>query len=277
MQRVKLDDVEIAVQIVGDGEPVVFIHGALIADAFKPMLKQSSLVDHYRPAHYHRRGYGESDPATRPMSVAAQAADCRALIERLNIQTAHIVGQSYGGSIALQLALDAPSLVHSLALLEPAMMIGESGAGYRQSLVEGVSRYRAEGVDSLVSEFLEARTPGYRTMLDTALPGAHEQSLIDARTAFEMEIDGLLDWEFGEAEARRIKVPTLSVLGGESIRLSPRFEEVHLALQQWMPQAEGAILPNTTHFPQIEDPGALAEMLTDFWSRHPIDGSAQRM
>jgi pimeloyl-ACP methyl ester carboxylesterase len=63
-----------------------------------------------------------------PFSLAQQAADCRALLEYLDIERAHVVGHSSGGLIALRLALDAPQVVHSLVLLEPALLDVPSGA-----------------------------------------------------------------------------------------------------------------------------------------------------
>ncbi|HEX2339337.1 MAG TPA: alpha/beta fold hydrolase [Vicinamibacterales bacterium] len=71
---------------------------------------------------YHRRGYAGSSPVRPPFSLSQQAADCRALLGHLRVERTHVVGHSSGGSIALQLALDAPEVVHSLVLLEPALL-----------------------------------------------------------------------------------------------------------------------------------------------------------
>jgi pimeloyl-ACP methyl ester carboxylesterase len=49
-------------------------------------------------------------------------------MQYLGVACAHVVGHSYGGTIALQLALDAPEAVHSLALLEPALLSAVPGA-----------------------------------------------------------------------------------------------------------------------------------------------------
>ncbi len=74
-------------------------------------------------------------PTSMPNGAEAQqAADCRRLLEVLGADRAHLVGHSYGGAIALQLATDAPDLVQTLALLEPALMVGSSGPDYRESL-----------------------------------------------------------------------------------------------------------------------------------------------
>jgi 3-oxoadipate enol-lactonase len=62
----------------------------------------------------------------------------------------------------------------------------------------------------------------------------------------------------------------LSVLGGESERLWDRFGEAHRWLLDWLPLAEGLVLPGATHLPQIERPRGLAEGLAAFFARHPL-------
>jgi pimeloyl-ACP methyl ester carboxylesterase len=270
MERARINGVELEYEISGTGEPVVFIHGVLIADAFRPLLGEPILAGRYRFCHYHRRGYAGSSPVSGPVSITDQAADCGALLRRLNVDRAHVVAHSYGGAIALQLALDAPDLVHSLALFEPALMLGASAQGYRESLARGTERYRNVGATAIVDEFLEARWPGYRIPLDRALPGAFAQAVTDAGTTFETEISGLLAWHFGEAEARRINQPALSLLGGVSDTLLPRFSETHRLLLVWLPHAEGVVLPGAAHLMQIEDPRDTSEALAAFLARHPI-------
>jgi pimeloyl-ACP methyl ester carboxylesterase len=268
LERASLDGAELEYEVSGTGEPVVFIHGAFIAGTFRPLLAEPSLAGRYRLILYHRRGYADSSRASRPVSVARQAADCRALLRHLGVERAHVVGHSYGGDVALQLALDTPGVVHSLALLEPGLMVGASAQGYRESLARGVERYREAGAEVVVDEFLQARWPGYRATLDRVLPGAFDQAVADAETWFEREASGQLGWRFGEAEARRISQPTLSVLGGESDALWSRFGETHRLLLAWLPHAEGFVLPGATHFMQIQDTRGMVEALAAFWARH---------
>jgi pimeloyl-ACP methyl ester carboxylesterase len=270
MDRAKIDGVELAYDISGTGEPVVCIHGAFIADAFRPLLTAPGLAGRYRLIHYHRRGYGGSSRPPGPAGVARQAADCRGLLGHLGVARAHVVGHSYGGVVALQLALEAPEAVHSLALLEPALAVGASAPAYRASLAAGAARYREAGAAVAVDEFLRARWRGDRAALERALPGAVAQAVADAATSFEGELPGLLGWRFGEAEGRRLRQPALSVLGGESGALGPRFGETHRLLLTWLPHAEGAVLPGATHLMQLEDPRGLAAVLTAFWARHPL-------
>ena len=266
MQRVKIDEAELAYEISGSGEAVVCIHGAFIADTFGPLLAELSQAGRYRLIHYHRRGYAGSRRSAGPVSIARQAADCSALLRHLGVERAHVVGHSYGGAIALQLALDNPDVACSLALLEPALMVEASAQGYRESRLKAIERYRAAGASVAVDEFLQARWPGYRAQLDRMLPGAFAQAVADAGTAFDFEIPALLDWRFVETDARRIRQPALSVLGGASEALGPRFGETHRLLLAWLPHAEGFVLPGATHFVQLENPRALADALATFWA-----------
>ncbi len=274
MERVSIDGAELEYEISGSGEPVVFIHGALIADTFRLLLAESRLASRYRLILYHRRGYAGSSRSSGPVSIERQAADCAALLRHLGVEEAHVAGHSYGGAIGLQLALDTPAVVHSLALLEPALIIGASAADYRTSLIRGVDRYREVDTSEVVDEFLEVRWPGYRETLDRVLPGAFDQAVTDAETSFEGELPGLLDWSFTEAEARRISQPALSVLGGESDALWPRFGETHRLLLAWLPRAEGFVLPGAMHFLQVQNPRGIASALAAFWARHPTTGGA---
>jgi len=274
LETARTDGAELEYEVSGRGEPAVFIHGAFIADTFRPLLAEPSLAGRYRLILYHRRGYAGSSHASDLVSIALQAADCRALLRHLGVERAHVVGHSYGGDVALQLALDSPSLVHSLALLEPGLMVGASAQGYRESLARGVERYREAGAEVVVDEFLQARWPGYRATLDRVLPGAFAQAVADAETWFEREASGQLAWRFGEAEVRRISQPTLSVLGGESDALWSRFGETHRLLLAWLPHAEGFVLPGATHFMQIQNPRGMAEAPAAFWARHRFPAGA---
>src|SRR5688572_9980037 len=110
MANADLEDVSLAYEAVGSGESVVCIHGAFVADTFRPLVAQPNLSGRYRLLTYHRRGYAASSLGG-PATISQEARDCRALLDHLGVEQAHVVGHSYGGCVALQLALDAPDLV----------------------------------------------------------------------------------------------------------------------------------------------------------------------
>ena len=269
VERAIVEDLTLEYEDSGSGHPVVCIHGAFIADTFTPLLSEPSLADRYRLIRYHRRGYAGSSAVVTGGSLVEEAADCRRLLLDLGIERAHVVGHSLGGGIGLQLALDAPQLVATLSLLEPALVVGESAHLYRESLAQSIERYREVGPSIAIDEFFEKRWPRYREHLAQVLPGAFEQSVADAATSFESDLPAALGSEFGQEEARRIAQPVLVVLGEESVALHPRFGEVYRLLLEWMPSAEGFIVPGATHFLHVQSPHVVAEALVEFLARHP--------
>lgn len=270
MERAQVNSIELEYAVGGTGEPVVCVHGALIADTFQPLRSEPSLASRCQLITYRRRGYAGSSRVPGATSIAQQAADCQALLAHLAVERAHVVGHSFGGLIALQLALDAPAVVHSLALIEPGVMIGASREPYREALARGGQRFREVGAAIVVDEFLQARSPGYRDRLQRLVPGAFAQAVADASTWFESELPAQLAWHFDTTEAQQITQPVLSVLGGESDALWDRFGETHRWLLESLPHAEGFVLPGATHFLQIERPRGLAEALAAFFARHPL-------
>lgn len=273
METAFVNGAMLAYDVSGRGEPAVLIHGALTAESFRPLQGEPALAGRYQLVLYHRRGYGSSSPMVIPVSIAEQAADCRALLRHLDIERVHVVGESLGGCIAIQLALDAPGVVQTLALLEPALAIGESGPSYRDSLLEGRRRFRQGLAEEVVDQLLRARMgAGYRASLDRVVPGAFEQAVTDAAAAFELDLPGWLDWTFGEDEAKRIACPVLAITGSESTALWARFGEAHRLLLEWLPDAEGFVLPGAAHGLHQDNPHGMAAALADFWRGHPSLG-----
>jgi pimeloyl-ACP methyl ester carboxylesterase len=271
MNRVRLDGRELEYEVQGAGEPVVLVHGAHIADAFAPLLTEPPLMERYQLVLYHRRGFAGSTHADGPLSIAQQAADCRALMQHLSVPRAHVVGHSYGGVIALQLALDAPDMVHSLALLEPALFMVPSAPQFMDAMGPVLQMYEAGDKMRAVDSFLQAVVgPEYRHVLDRMLPGAFAQAVADADTFFRIELPALEQWSFTQAEARRITQPVLAVLGGDSPPLWLGWEEGHRLVQDWLPQSEAFVLAGATHGLQLIDPQGMAEGLADFFARHPL-------
>ena len=107
--------------MTGSGEPVLLI-SPVIADGFLPLVAEPALADRHQLIRYHKRGWCGSTDTGAPVSVADHAADAAALLDRLGVSRAHIVGHSSGAAVALQLALDHPERVHTLALLELSLL-----------------------------------------------------------------------------------------------------------------------------------------------------------
>lgn len=272
MDRARIDGRVLEYEVRGVGEPVVLVHGTPIAtDSFAPLLVEPVLTEHYRLIRYHRRGFAGSTRPDGPLGIAQQAADCRALMQHLDVPRAHLVGHSYGGTIALQLALDVPEAVHSLALLEPPLLNVPSAPQFFERIGPVLQMYEAGDKAGAVDGFLQATWgPQYWNLLDRLLPSAFAEAVANADTLFRIEFPALQEWHFTEVEARRITQPVLSVLGADSHAVWPGFVEAHQLVQIWLPQAESFVLEAATHGLQIINPKGIADRLAAFFGRHRL-------
>ena len=286
MERAVVNGVELEYEVRGEGEAVVLLHGGLLADENTPLARESALTDHYRVINYHRRGFAGSARLQGRAMIADQVADCRALLEHLGVKRAHVVGHSLGGVIGVQLALDAPDLVQSLALLEPALMgaIAKTEAANNPQAAASQQQFRAgmaqvqwiyETGDkrAALEAFLQTRAgDSFRVVLDWLLQtGEFEQAVADADTFLQVEMPAAFAWNFTPEDAKRISQPVLSILGAHS---PERAQRVHQVLQRWVPQTETLVLPNADHALPLMDPPGIAAAIAAWLGRYPMPETA---
>jgi pimeloyl-ACP methyl ester carboxylesterase len=275
MSRASLDGIELEYEVRGAGEPVVLVHAGVFARWYQPLLDEPALTSRYRVLTYHRIGYAGSSRLSGPVSIAQQAAHLSALMRHLGMQRAHVVGHSSGGNIALQLALDAPEMVGSLAVLEAALPLEAGGSerllSTRAFMAPVVERYRAGDKAGAVDGFMRGVTgPDYRTALDRVLPAAFGEAVASADTFFGQELPAVGQWSFRREDARRITQPVLAVVGERSLQQSPIWGARQEMLVTWLPNAEGFILPGASHLLYLENPRGMAERLAAFFARHSL-------
>jgi pimeloyl-ACP methyl ester carboxylesterase len=267
VERVAVDGAELKVVVQGSGEPVVLIHGSVLADEFAPLAAEPELRD-YRLIRYHRLGYGGSAGAPGRASVKRDAADCRAVLAALDVEKAHVAGKSYGGAVALQLAVDAPDLVHSLALLEPALLAVPSAAQVAEAVAPIGRTYAAGDAAAAVDAFMAlVWGPSWRDWVERRVPGGGTQGERDAAATFESDLPALQAWRFDAEDAQRVDVPVLLVSGTAS---GPLFEEIRDLVHAWFPQTEEELLADANHGFPITHPRELATALAAFLRRHPV-------
>ena len=105
----------------GEGEPVICVHGLGGTKAsFLPTV--AALAEHHRVTAMDLPGFGESDkPIAAAYDAPYFARSVTALMDELELESAHIVGNSLGGRVAIELGLLDPERVRSMVLLSPAL------------------------------------------------------------------------------------------------------------------------------------------------------------
>lgn len=117
---VSLGEYSIKYATAGEGEPVLMLHGSDNRENWRIWEPLLGLADHYQLIMPDLIGYGESSRPAETPDHRVQALVVRDLAEHLRFQRFTLVGSSWGGQIALELALQWPELVTSLVLIATA-------------------------------------------------------------------------------------------------------------------------------------------------------------
>jgi pimeloyl-ACP methyl ester carboxylesterase len=176
------------------------------------------LCRHYRVVRMDLRGHGESQvpPADPPLSMVRLVQDVRELLDHLGCDAAHIVGNSAGGYLAQNLAMESPERVRSL------MLFGSTPGLKNSQAHTWLPRVAKEGLRQFLAATIEDRFPHGHD------PGHIEWFLDEAAkndTAYIGRFVGLMTTLWWADELPRIKCPTLLVMpGAETVGSTQNYE-----------------------------------------------------
>jgi esterase len=155
MSVARVNGVSLYYEERGAGDHIVCIHGtsssgAVWGDAVDELAK------HGRTISYDRRGCFRSErPEPYVTDVHQHADDAAALIDVLDASPAVVIGRSYGGETAIDLALRYPDRVRALALLEPALLsMSEDATRWASALAKKVFATAEEDESAVAETFL---------------------------------------------------------------------------------------------------------------------------
>ena len=258
----------------GSGEAVVFVHGAF--SDLRTWLDQFDVFsENYRAVSYSRRYHqpNETTSETAEYSCELHTADLIGFLKSLDLEKAHLVGHSYGASVALLAALKNPELVASLILGEPSplpSLLNETEISVlsEQKTVFGRAIRLAENgnEESAVREFL------HTVVGVDVLP-----LLPDDRRVVVLENAGTLlpmlktyydsPPPINREQLKSLNTPTLLIIG----ELSPKIQRVtNEAINDCLPNSKVEILKCASHGLQIENPAGFNKLVSDFLSENKI-------
>jgi pimeloyl-ACP methyl ester carboxylesterase len=274
MQRLSLDDAEIEYSDRGAGEPIVLVHAGVFGDWFLP-LSTSPTLDGFRVIRVRRAGYGSRAPA-KHLTIGDHARHVGLLADRLGLRRFHWVGHSSSCQMGLQLAIDRPDLVHSLILLEPA-----AGGGFAVPASEELARrffgpalraFAAGDVEGASDTFMRGVCgEGHRAVTEGRLGSAgYARAVRDSAYFFRDEIPAVQEYQFGAAEASRVRQPVVIVEGGESARPGPLSRQITERGVTLLPHAEVVTIEGVNHQMPLQDPEAVGRVIAAFARQHPV-------
>ncbi|MFJ9445380.1 alpha/beta fold hydrolase [Kitasatospora sp. NPDC101235] len=238
--------------VAGSGPAVVLLHSSVCDRRMWDAQWQPLIDAGYRVVRCDFRGFGDTPLADGPYS---DTGDVLALLDHLGIETAALVGASYGGRIALTAAALRPAAVTKLALLGAGM------PGHQPS-----DTLRAFG--GREDELIEAGEldAAVELNVDSWLgPEADEQARADVRRmqrhAFDVQMEATFGSDREDVDLGRITAPTLAVSGAHDF---PDFRDIAAALPTVLPDARHRELPWAGHLPSLERPADTTDLLLAF-------------
>lgn len=265
---------DIFVASAGSGPDVVMLHGGGPGASGVANWSRNidALAEHFTVHVPDMPGYGRSTKhIERDDPFGDLAASMRGLLDELDIESAHFVGNSYGGAAALRLALDRPERVEKMVLNGPggigttkapptkglnALLNYYGGSGpSREKMADFIRTYLVADPDSVPEEAIEGR---YQDSLDPEVienPPLRRPSGKNAlRTLWRMDITR-------DPRLKKCDIPTLVMWGTEDKINRPSGAP---ALAHTMPRADAYLASGIGHWVQWEAPELFNRMAIDF-------------
>jgi pimeloyl-ACP methyl ester carboxylesterase len=251
----------------GDGPPILFVHG--LSGAWQNwLLTIPAFMGTHRCIAPDLPGFGASEMPAGEISVAAYADTVDRLCTALGVDCPAVVGNSMGGFIAAELAVDFPTRVERLVLVDAA---GISIEHYRHEPLMTLGRlWTAVAARTGASSDAVVRRPRLRRLFLQSVVRYPERisapltwELVQGtnRPGFLPALDSLLGYSI-RARLPAIEVPTLIVAGENDILVpvgdAERYERAI------GPHARTVIFADTGHVPMIERPTRFNELLAGF-------------
>jgi pimeloyl-ACP methyl ester carboxylesterase len=250
---------------------VVLIHGMLNSSSHWQAVAQ-------RLAHEHTViapdliGHGDSAAPRGDYSLGAHAASIRDLLAAIGVDRATIVGHSLGGGVAMQFFYQFPQRVERLVLVSSGGLGREVSPMLRTAALPGVStllaaiRPRLLGALSATGSRLREREVRAGVYVQAIARALRPLENADARAAFLHTLRSVIDVHGQRVSATdRLylleSIPTM-IVWGERDHTIP-LEHGRLA-HEAIPHSSFRTLAQAAHFPHLEDPLGLAELLREF-------------
>lgn len=261
MPKVAVRGTELHYERAGSGEPLLLIQGmsgthVSWGEPFRRLLEECFDV-----VAFDNRGIGLSERISEAFTIGEMAEDTAELLDRLEIESAHVVGISMGGMIAQELALSHPERLRSLTLGctycggEGSRLMPRENAEKLGAAMASGDRDKAilAGYEVNLSPAFRADEGAYAAFYEMAT------KVPAAKQVIELQLQAIFGHDTG-GRIGGISVPTLIVHGTEDGVLPFSNGEQIAAL---MPQARFEVLEGVGHMFWWEQPQRSAELIRE--------------
>ncbi len=270
--QVELHGHPVIYRTAGSGPPVVLIHG-MVNSSHHWREVALRLADRYTVIAPDLIGHGDSATPRGDYSLGAHAAVIRDLLTAIDVGGATIVGHSLGGGVAMQFFWQFPQLVERLVLVSSGGLGREVSPLLRSAALPGasvalrvVAGRRSLAALDRVAAALDASGSARGVYVRAVVRALRPLERPGSREAFLQTLRSVIDLQGQHVSATdRLyllgPVPTLIVWGERDNTIPLQHgRSAHEAI----PHSRFETLPRAAHFPHLEDPEGLADVLGDF-------------
>ena len=240
--------------------PVVFLHGlGLDRRCWTPQIE--ALRAQGIPCHaWEMPGHGGAPWDGQPMSFAGLAAALTEFLDGQKIATAHLVGHSMGGMLALELAATAPTRCCSLALIGSSAMFGSADGSFQRAFLAerlgplDAGQRLADLAPALVADLCLPTTPPEKTAACVEAMARMDEAAYRAALACLVTFDR-------RAALAGLSMPVLCLAGEHDRQAPPQGVE---RMAGTSPGARFLAIRNAAHLMMLEAPDAVTQAIGDF-------------
>jgi pimeloyl-ACP methyl ester carboxylesterase len=270
--EIELHKRRVIYRVAGSGPPIVLIHGMLNSSSHWRSVALN-LASDYTVIAPDLIGHGDSAAPRGDYSLGAHAASIRDLLAAVGVDRATVVGHSLGGGVAMQFFYQFPQRVERLVLISSGGLGQEVSPMLRTATLPGVSALLSVTIRPQLADALWQA--GRRLCRRRVRAGVYVQAVAralrpletaDARAAFLQTLRAVIDVRGQRVSATdRLylleSMPTM-IVWGERDNTIPLVHgrKAHEAI----PHSRLCTLRGAAHFPHLEDPDGLSELLREF-------------
>lgn len=275
---VELNGLEVHYKSMGSGEPTFILLHGFGANLVTWRAVMEPLSQYGRVISFDRPAFGLTErpvewEGQNPYSPEAQIELLLAMINKFEIESAILVGNSAGGTVATSAALAHPQRFAGLVLVDAAIYAGGGAPDFIKPLLRTP---QIDHLGPLVSRWFGSQGERLLELAWYDPSRIPADLLLDYGRATQVENWDRALWEFTLAShsldiperVREISIPTL-VISGEQDQIVPLEESLRLADE--IPGANLVVIPECGHVPQEECPQAFMAAVEEFLKEHKLN------
>lgn len=254
MPEVTLNDITVHYERVGNGPPLIFLHG--LGSSGEDWEHQTEeFADAYDLIVPDFRGHGRSSITRGVYSVRQFALDTIALVDHFGIASLQIVGISLGGMVAFEIAADRPDLVDRLVVVNALPAFETTRTSQRIQLAIRKVITRRLTMDK-IGDVLSKRLFPDEDMAEQRATMVERWSRND-KTAYQATFQAILDWDGVAAAMSTTEVP-ITVISSDLDYIPAEDKQPYVDA---MPTAEIVLIEDAHHGVPMERPERFNEVL----------------